>query len=112
MPGSGESLWNKVKSASEGSTCIWSAEDGCHFQAPLPHSVGDQDHHCDGLLTHCFSARAGDELDSILAQQLWGNQPGEKHFQHYAEVESTQMGKLMDVCPLILRELLKQRWIC
>ena len=114
MPGSADSSRNKAKSPTKGSTFAWSEQQKIVAipRIPFPTPISDQDCHGGDLLAHSFSARAGDELDSSLAPQLQGNQLGDMLYWHYAEAESAQMGKLMDGCALILREWLKQRWIC
>ena len=97
--------WDKVKSTTEGSTFAWLEWQKTVAIPRLPSPTLSVTRIAMGIISSLIIFLL--ELvtnDSGLAPQLQGNQLGKKPFQHYAEVDSTQTGKLMDRHPLVLRE--------
>ena len=94
MASSGELHWIKVKSAIQGSTFAWSEWQKTVTipMLPLPTplvmriAIGTNR---DNLLDHHSLARAGDEVGSCLAPQLWGDQPGEEPLWYHPKAEGT-----------------------
>ena len=68
-------------------------KDSHHSKAHFACPICDEDSYQDDLLTHNFLAGGGGEVDSGMAPQIQGNQPGEEFLWHHLEAESTQTEK-------------------